>query len=334
MRIGVLGAGSVGCFVGGLLAHGGTDVVFVGRATLGSEVAAHGLTLCCVNGREVRVPGPRVQWATEPAALSGCDAVLVCVKGGDTEAAARAAAAHLSAGAVVLSLQNGVGNADVLADLLRPRPVWPCMVSFNVVRQGSGRFLQGTGGPLVTAPAVPAALVEALLQTGLPVEQAADLQGVLWGKLVLNLNNAINALSDRPLRDQLLDRSSRRVLASAQTEALACLRAAGLRPRVHLPVPAWVLPPLLRLPTALFRRAAQRMLALDPEARSSMWEDLQRGRKTEVDALNGAVVALGRTHGVPTPTNAALVAAIHAVEAGADPAPLLAALVARAEGRP
>ncbi len=329
MRIGVLGAGSVGCFVGGLLLHSGADVVFVGRAGLGANVASVGLTLCCVDGRELRVPGRQVEWATEPAALRGCAAVLVCVKGGDTAAAARAAAPYLSPDAVILSLQNGVQNAAVLASHLQPRSVWPCMVGFNVVRQGGGRFLQGTAGPLVTATSVPPPLVDALSQTGLPIEQAVDLEGVLWGKLVLNLNNAVNALSGRPLRDQLLERSNRRVLAAAQAEALACLRAAGLRPRVHLPVPAWVLPPLLRLPTALFRRAAQRMLALDPEARSSMWEDLARGRKTEVDVLNGAVVALGLVHGVPTPTNTALVEAVHAVEAGADPAPLLAALVSR-----
>jgi 2-dehydropantoate 2-reductase len=155
------------------------------------------------------------------------------------------------------------------------------------------------------------------------------MDGVLWGKLLLNLNNALNALCGLPLRDQLLDRPLRRVLAAAQAEALDVLAAAGVHPRLHLPVPAWGLPPLLRLPTWLFERVAQRMLAVGPQARSSMWEDLQRGRKTEVDALNGAVVALGVAQAVPTPVNAALVEAVHAAEAGADPAAFVEALVLR-----
>lgn len=304
-------------------------MVFVGRAPLGATVAAHGLRLQRADGRVHAVPAAAVMWATEPDALAVCDVVLVCVKSGDTVRAAKSAAPHLRTDAVVLSLQNGVENTPKLALHLGPRSVWPCMVGFNVLRQDTGRFLQGTSGPLVTANAVPDALVEALLRAGLVVEQVADLDGVLWGKLLLNLNNAVNALCNRPLREQLLDPCLRRVLAAAQTEALSCLVAAGLRPQVQLPVPAWVVPHLLRLPTWLFQRVAQRMLAIGPHARSSMWEDLTRGRKTEVDALNGAVVALGRAHGVPTPVNSALVSAVHAAEAGGSTGPLLDALVRR-----
>lgn len=327
MRFGIMGAGSIGCFVGGLLVNAGEDVVFVGRESLGAQLAQHGLYLLRVTGERTVVSAGQLHWTTDPASLSDCDVVLVCVKGLATAQVGAELAHHLRPDAVVLSLQNGVANAHTLRAHLGPRAVWPCMVSFNVVRQPEGRFLQGTSGPLVTDVAVSADLVGRFLLAGLPTEQHANMTGVLWGKLLLNLNNALNALVDLPLRAQLMDRALRRVLAAAQEEALAALRAARIRPVVHLPAPPWVLPHLLRLPTWLFARAAARMLAIDPGARSSMWEDLQRGRNTEVDLLNGAVVELGRAHGVATPVNDRIVAAIHAVEQGEDSAPHVEALL-------
>jgi 2-dehydropantoate 2-reductase len=137
----------------------------------------------------------------------------------------------------------------------------------------------------------------------LPLALHADLQPLQWGKLLLNLNNPVNALSGLPLRAQLLDAGYRRVLAALQAEALTALRAAGIRPaRVGAVAPA-LLPLLLRLPTPLFRRVAARMLRIDDQARSSMADDLARGRATEVDALCGEVVRLAARYGQPAPLN-------------------------------
>jgi 2-dehydropantoate 2-reductase len=115
---------------------------------------------------------------------------------------------------------------------------------------------------------------------------------VQWGKLLLNLNNALNALSGLPLRDQLLDRRWRRLLAASQDELLDLLDAAGIQPWSVGPLPAHWLPRILRLPTPLFRLVARSAVRIDPHARSSMWEDLQRGRPTEIDDLQGAVIRL------------------------------------------
>ncbi|MEL6350077.1 MAG: 2-dehydropantoate 2-reductase, partial [Myxococcota bacterium] len=317
-KIGIMGAGSIGCFVGGRLAAIGEDVCFVGRQPLGDEIATHGMQLTAVDGTVTALSPDQVSWTTDAAALSDCAVVFVAVKGLATDAVARELRGILAEDCAVFSLQNGVTNAGILRDHLGPRVVAPCMVSFNVLRRGEGRFLQGTGGPLALGTDAPADVVRRLQKTGLEVSLHDDMRAVLWGKLLINLNNAINALADVPLLDEFRDRRLRRVLAAAIVEGRAALTAAGIRPVSFLPVPYWVLTGVLRLPTWAFVRIARSMVAIDPQARSSMWEDLQRGRQTEVHLLNGAVVDLGRRYGIPTPVNAQIVAAISAAERGED----------------
>src|SRR5690606_11829169 len=114
-----------------------------------------------------------------------------------------------------------------------------------------------------------------------------DMLAVLWGKLLLNLNNSVNALAGIPLKAELEQRGYREVFAACMEEALVALERAGLRPKVDVPLPPRWLPRVLRLPTPAFRVVAARMIRMDPSARSSMLEDLSSGRPTEIDALNG-----------------------------------------------
>jgi 2-dehydropantoate 2-reductase len=132
--------------------------------------------------------------------------------------------------------------------------------------------------------------------------------------LLLNLNNPLNALSGLPLRDELAQRSWRRCLALLQREGLRVLKAAGIRPAQLTALPARWLPSVLDLPDALFQRLAARMLAIDPLARSSTWEDLQMGRRTEVDYINGEIVELATSKGLSAPANAHVVSLIREAE--------------------
>jgi 2-dehydropantoate 2-reductase len=138
---------------------------------------------------------------------------------------------------------------------------------------------------------------------GVPFTLHADLASVQWGKLLLNLNNAVNALSGLPLRAQLLQRDYRRCMAALIDEALVALRAARIAPAKLTPLPPAALPMILRLPTAMFRLLAFRMLRMDTQARTSMANDLANGRTTEIDALCGEVVRLARDHGITAPLN-------------------------------
>jgi 2-dehydropantoate 2-reductase len=313
--IAIFGAGSIGVFVGGALIAGGADVVLIGRARVGERIARHGLAVSDMDGRRFHLPAERVHYSEDPAALAGAGLVLVTVKSADTETAAQALAAHAAADAIVVSLQNGIGNADVLRRALPGRQVLAGMVPFNVVQTGDGRFHRGTEGSLMVeaSPAL-APWLPAFEAAGLPLLQRADFAAVQWGKLLLNLNNAINALSGLPLKAQLSQRDYRRCLALLMDEALRALRAAGIEPAQVAKVAPARLPKLLRLPDWLYKRMASASLRMDPEARSSMWEDLQAGRRTEIDYLNGAVVALAESVGLDAPANSRIVDLVHAAE--------------------
>jgi len=318
MKIIVLGAGAIGTYVGGALLAAGADLLLIGRARMGERIARHGLQLTDLRGRELRVAAGAVPYSQDPAALAQAGLILLTVKSADTAAAADAIAAHAPATAPVLSLQNGVGNLDLLRARLPGHAIIGGMVPFNVAQMEGGRLHRGTDGELMVemAPAL-APWREVFGAAGLPLIERADFTEVQWGKLLLNLNNPVNALSDLPLKTELSQRAYRRCLALLIDEALAILRAAGIAPARIGKVGPRLLPPLLRLPDALFTRLAASMLKVDPEARSSMWDDLQAGRRTEIDYLNGAVVALAGELGRDAPANRRIVELVRAAEAGA-----------------
>ncbi|TCO40609.1 2-dehydropantoate 2-reductase [Kribbella antiqua] len=315
MAIVVYGAGGIGCYVGGRLAAGGAAVVFVGRQRVADELGAHGLRLTDYLGADLRVAAEDVRYETSPAAAAEADLVLVTVKSAATESAAAELAEVLKPGAIVVSFQNGVRNGELLRERLKDQVVLTGMVPFNVLNRGGGVFHQGTEGALdVQRHPGLAPYVDAFARAGLPLKQHDDILPVQWAKLLLNLNNPINALSDLPLRDELSQRAFRRCLAAAQAETLALLDAKGIKPAQLLPIPMNRFPMILRLPDFLFRRLAGKMLAIDPLARTSMWEDLEADRRTEVDYLNGEVVRLAESLGRTAPVNSKLTQLIHEAE--------------------
>jgi 2-dehydropantoate 2-reductase len=312
----VYGAGSIGCYVGGRLAATGSSVTFIGRPRLAAEVRDHGLHLTDWQGADLRVAPGAVRFETQPATARDADLVLVAVKSAGTEAAGRELAPLLKPGAVVVSFQNGLHNAEVLRAQLPGRTVLTGMVEFNVVNRGNGAFHHGSeGGLAVQEHAALEPFLAAFAAAGLPLRRHEDMRGVLWSKLLLNLNNAINALAGVPLKEELAQRAFRWCIALAQRELLGLLDAAGITP-TRLKLPPKLIPALLDVPDAVFRVLAGRMLAIDPLARSSMWEDLQAGRATEIDWLNGEVVRLAQTLGRGAPVNGRLVALVLEAEKG------------------
>ncbi|MDA7417317.1 2-dehydropantoate 2-reductase [Xenophilus arseniciresistens] len=304
-----MGAGAVGCYVGGCLAAAGVRVTFVGRPRVLDALAQHGLTLTDRDGGRLQVPAAQLKLATSVPAQARPALVLLTVKSGATASAAAELAQALPSGTPVLSLQNGIGNADRLQQAAPALAALPGMVPYNVAELGPGAYHRGTAGRLASvAHPVFQPWAPVFEAAGVPIDFYGELQSVQWGKLLLNLNNPVNALSGLPLRDQLLDRGYRRCFAALIDEALGVLQAAGIAPAQMTAVPPHRLPMLLRLPDWLFRRVAAPMLRVDAKARSSMADDLALGRRTEVDALSGEVVRLARTHGLKAPRNAKMVA--------------------------
>ncbi len=309
MRFIVVGVGALGCYVGGRLAAGGRQVTLVGRPRSVESLAVSGLAVSDLDGFRVKLAPHRLQLASSLAQLhiERQDVVVLCVKGGATESAALELSVCCPPGCTVVSLQDGIDNVARLAAIAPRQKVLAAVVSYSVVMPSSAHTHRATAGRLYLARNSTTQEMALLLNAcGLATELANDMRAVLWGKLLLNLNNPVNALSDLPVGTQLMDRDYRRVLAALQSEALSAMKAAGIVPATLAAVRPWLLPHLLGLPNWLFRLLAARILRMHASERSLMWEDLQHGRMTEIDDLCGAVVRLGRRHGVATPHNAAM----------------------------
>jgi 2-dehydropantoate 2-reductase len=200
------------------------------------------------------------------------------------------------------------------------RKVLGGMVPFNVIALGEGRFHRATSGNIVVEQD-DGATAQALSVPSLNMRASANIEGVQWGKLIVNLNNALNALADIPLRRQLAQREWRKLFADQMAEGLAAIKAEGVKPVSPMPIPSRWMPPLLRLPDAIFEALLGRTMKIDPEARSSMWEDLQRGRRTEIDYLQGVITEIADRRGLQAPLSRRIVALIRSAEAAGKGSP-------------
>lgn len=285
LRVAVMGAGAVGCYYGAVLAKAGHPVTLIGRPPLVAAVAADGLVLETAAGRD-RVPLRAVAGAE---GVAGAELVLVCVKSGDTEAAGRAMVPHLGPEAMILSLQNGVDNAERLAAVIG-RPVVPVAVYVATEMAGPGHVRHHGRGDLILGEGPQSGRIAAALSAaGIPASVSDRVRDALWAKLTINCAwNALSALGERTYGALFASEGVEVVLAEVTAECRAVAEACDVR-----------------LPEDMLAqvRAIARTMA---EQRSSTAQDLARGRRTEIDHLNGYVIRQGERLGVPTPANRVL----------------------------
>jgi 2-dehydropantoate 2-reductase len=299
------------------------NVRFIGRPGFAGDISEHGLSLTDYSGWQAAFAPGEIDYRCEPDALADADLIALCVKSGATAGAAGQIAEHGRAGATVLSLQNGVSNVEVLEREMGGRfQVVRGMVSYNVAYLGDGRFHKGVAGE-IWAGDIPLLqdLARQVAETPASMRLADDMLGVAWGKLLVNLNNAVNALSGKTLIEQLGDRDYRRVVAASMVEGLGLLGRAGIKPVKTGPVSPHLLPKVIGAPDWLFNNLFLRVQKIDAKARSSMADDLEKGRRTEVDYLNGELVRLAGSLGCDAPINRRIVELIRQAESGAPPWP-------------
>lgn len=318
-RIAILGAGSVGCFIGGCWQAAGLPVTFIGRPKIAEDVKANGLTLSDSSGWQEHLD--QIDYQTDPRALAEADIIALTVKSAATAAAAKEIGVNARKGTLVISFQNGVGNVDVLQQELGDWvQIVRGLVPYNVAYLGDGRFHKGVAGRLYAEEnAQTRALSEVIGESPASLRLSTDTLGLAWGKLLINLNNAVNALSGRTLLEQLRERDYRIVVAASQSEGLRLLRRAKIRPAKLGPVPPSLLPFVIGSPDWLFNNVFLKAWKIDERARSSMADDLAAGRKTEVDYINGELVALAERLGTQAPVNRAIVSLVRWAETGAKP---------------
>ena len=291
--IAVMGAGAVGCYYGGMLARAGHKVTLVGRPTHVAAVRRSGLRLQ-TGAFDEHVPA---QASTDPDAVRGAQLVLFCVKSPDTEAAGRTLAPHLAHDAAIVTLQNGVDNAERLAATLG-REVIPAVVYVAVEMAGAGHVRHhGRGELLIGQGAGSEALVAAFGAAGVPVQVSNNVRGALWAKLIVNCAyNALSAITQLPYGRLVEGAEVPVVMRDVVDECLAVARAAAVQ------VPGDI------------HQTVQQLAHTMPAQLSSTAQDLARGKKSEIDHLNGVVVRKGEALGVRTPVNRTLLALVKLLE--------------------
>lgn len=282
VKIAVMGAGAVGCYYGGLLARAGHDVVLIGRAGHVEAIRRAGLWL------ETTTFSERIAVAASTQAEAARDAriALFCVKATDTQVAAAQLAPHLAPSTLVLSLQNGVDNAERLRRQLS-QEVISAAVYVAAEMAGPGHMRHHGRGELVIGESVHAqALLALFSQAGIPARASPRIADELWAKLIVNcVYNALSGIARLPYGRLVQTPGAPETLEAILAECLRVAEAEGIA------IPADI------------RDAVDRIARTMPNQCSSTAQDLMRGRRTEIDHLNGYIVARGQAHGIATPVN-------------------------------
>ena len=303
-KIVILGAGSIGCWLGGHLIAGGAQVTLIGRERYAAQIAENGLRLTHFERGAVQCG--TVDFQTDAKGLVGADIIALCVKSQDTEAAAKQILQQ-APNAIVVSFQNGIRNPETLKNVLPSSNVVPAIVPFNVTPTEPGAFHSGTAGDLVVeAHTGIDSLVTALKTAGQGVRLSEHIIGDQWAKMIVNLNNGLNTLSGGTLLEGLLQRDYRRALAASLEEALDVAKANGVSVGTFNGRAPTALVKTLRLPDVAYRIIMQTIVKIDAKARSSMLDDLEAGRVSEIDYLQGEIVRRAQMVGAKAPKNAAI----------------------------
>lgn len=298
-RVAVVGAGAVGGYFGGLLARAGAPVVMIGRPAFVETVKKNGLFLDTLQFQE-RV---RLEASTEMAALDGAEIVLFSVKTTDNAATARAIAPLVSTDALVLSMQNGVDNVEQIRAAARiealPSVVY---VAASVPQPGTVKHV-GRGDLVVGPKNAKTERIAALFsRASIPCRISENIEGELWTKLVWNCAlNPVSALGRAKYGQIAGSGDAWKVVETAVYEVLAVARAANIHP------------PGLEDPKAALAGALTIATQM-ADALSSTAQDMNRGKRTEIDSLNGYVARRGAELGVRTPVNQALHALVKLAE--------------------
>ncbi|MBV8850926.1 MAG: 2-dehydropantoate 2-reductase [Methylobacteriaceae bacterium] len=293
MKVAVMGAGAVGCYYGAMLARAGHEVCLIGRPQHVEAINARGLILETARFTETL----RVGASTGASGVSGADLILFCVKSNDTLAAGEDMTPHLKRDASILSLQNGVDNAERLQALLK-MPVMPVAVYVATDMPAPGHVRHHGRGELVIGPnAASARIAACFADAGIPAEVSEKVTGALWAKLIVNCSyNALSAIAQLPYGRLVKVEGVVEIMNDVIAE---CVEVAA---RLGVLLPADTIETVLGIAGSM------------PNQYSSTAQDLARGKRTEIDHLNGYVVRKAREIGIAAPANRALLVAIKLLE--------------------
>lgn len=319
----VFGAGLIGCFIGACLIRAKQRVTLHARKRIIDELSINDYKITDFEGHQYVVDNKPAFSSSDQkeANVDSVDCVWLTVKCTQLEACVEDLHRFVDESTIIMCCQNGISTHKIIKAAFPNNHVLRVMVPFNVVRLTDGHFHRGSEGRM-TIEVTPVMentakwLARQLDNQLLPVDITYHMTALQWAKLQLNLGNALNALVDMPVKQMLESRRYRLILALMMDELIRVTTKKKIKLPKIANLPNKLIPLVLRLPDWLFSLVAQKMLAIDPNVRTSMWWDLYHKQLTEIDFLNGKVVDTANKLDVSAPANRLITALIKKKEQG------------------
>ncbi len=304
--VAIVGAGALGSAIGGVLAEHGANVTLVtGNSAHRDAVQAEGLMLTA-DGKTFRHVAVSAV-ADCSAITTPVDLAIILIHSAGTAQAARDATAIVRRDSMIFSLQNGLGQEELLSDVLGRERVLGGKTYAGGLMIAPGKVQATVAGKRTLIGELDGkisdratSVAQMMTSLGVPTEVAPDIRVAIWDKLLINVaTGALSTITRMTYGELYAQPGLAEVAQSAVAEAMAVARAEGVNLTISEPAEAW------HMASA----------GLPDNFRTSMLQTILKGRRSEIDFINGAVVARGARHGVPTPVNAALVACVKGIEA-------------------
>ena len=300
-KVAVMGAGAIGSLFGGLLAEGGNDVALIARESHAKAIKKDGLTIEGVSGKHV----VKVKAVTTPAHLKETfDLILLTVKAYDTRQAVTEAQPLMGNNSVLLCLQNGLGMEEIASEILgRDRVLRGVTINGVLLKEpglvihtGKGETIIGELNTKITERAQK--IAEAFSKAELPTRVASNIEGTVWTKILINAGiNPFGALTGMKNGELIMIPELRELMTETVVEGINVARKINIE--------------LEGDPVSLMIKTAE----MTAQNKNSMLQDIEKGKRTEIDFINGAISNLGKRMGVKTPLNNILTHLVKGLEA-------------------
>ena len=314
MKYAVIGLGAVGSIVGGLLTKSGENAVLIGKKNQVDIINQKGIR---INGIKGSILVENVHASSDLSSIEDVDLIIICVKSQDTENLANNLKQHIKKSALILSLQNGVRNSKILNQITGNKAI-SGVVLFNALYSKPGDVtLTIRGGLLIEDESSYSEAIDKLFNSfkmvGLSSKSAENIEGFQWSKLIVNLQNAVTALTGQTIKESIIDSNSRSILIATMKEGMYVLEKSKISIKTLPDMDPKKIINRLSFYNSIILKIGSKLMRLQ-NARTSMWQSLSRGKLTEIDYINGEIVNLARKNNLKAPINEKLVEKIKDAE--------------------
>lgn len=315
MKYAVIGLGAVGSIVGGILTKSDKNVILIGKKNQVEVINNHGLKINGINGSFLL---KNKNASSDLTSLEDVDLIIICVKSQDTENLAYTIKDHIKKSALILSLQNGVRNSNILNRITGIKTI-SGVVLFNALYSKPGEVtLTIRGGLLIKEDSSYKKEIEGLINSfnkeGLSSKSDTNIEEYKWSKLIVNLQNAVTALTDQTIKESIIDSYTRSILIATMEEGINILEKSGIKTKPLPDMDPKKIIKRLKKYNTIFLKIGSKLMRLK-NAKNSMWQSLSRSKKTEIDYINGEIVNLANKNNIQAPINTKLVQLIKEIEA-------------------